>query len=76
MRIRRMRTEQRISCPQRAWLRQSASVRDLGRALVSAEAGGFLLPFEALSLLLVAALVGAVTVARPIEKERQTKDLT
>lgn len=41
----------------------SAQVREIGRALLSTGPGGFVLPFEVISLVLVAALVGAVTVA-------------
>ncbi len=46
----------------------SASVREIGRALLGTGSAGFALPFEVISLVLVAALVGAVTVAgRPGE---------
>ena len=41
----------------------SADVREIGRALLSTQAGGFVLPFEVISLVLIAALVGAITVA-------------
>jgi NADH-quinone oxidoreductase subunit J len=41
----------------------SASVRDIGHALLETGPGGFALPFEVISLVLVAALVGACTVA-------------
>jgi len=41
----------------------SAQVDQLGRALLSVAPGGFALPFEVISLVLVAALVGAITVA-------------
>lgn len=43
---------------------QSATVTQIGLALLSPERGGYLLPFEMISVLLIAALVGAVTVAR------------
>lgn len=43
---------------------KSASVEQIGRALLSPERGGFVLPFEVISLVLIAALIGAVTVAR------------
>jgi NADH-quinone oxidoreductase subunit J len=42
---------------------RAASVHEIGRALLGAGAGGFVLPFEAVSLVLIAALVGAITVA-------------
>ena len=41
----------------------AAQVREIGRALLSTGPGGFVLPFEVISLVLVAALVGAITVA-------------
>ena len=41
----------------------AAQVREIGRALLSTGPGGFVLPFEVISLVLVAALVGACTVA-------------
>lgn len=41
----------------------SASVREIGRALLGTGPGGFALAFEVISLVLVAALVGACTVA-------------
>ena len=48
----------------------SAQVREIGRALLETGPGGFALPFEVISLVLVAALVGAVTIAgRPGEHD-------
>jgi NADH-quinone oxidoreductase subunit J len=41
----------------------SAQVREIGHALLETGPGGFALPFEVISLVLVAALVGACTVA-------------
>jgi NADH-quinone oxidoreductase subunit J len=41
----------------------AAQVREIGRALLETGPGGFVLPFEVISLVLVAALVGAITVA-------------
>jgi NADH-quinone oxidoreductase subunit J len=43
---------------------RSASVTEIGGALLSPGRGGYALPFEAISLLLVAAIIGAITVAR------------
>lgn len=48
---------------------RSASVAQIGRALLDPR--GFLLPFEILSLILVAALIGALTVARSPEDEKR-----
>ena len=48
----------------------SAPVREIGHALLETGPGGFALPFEVISLVLVAALVGAVTIAgRPGEHD-------
>jgi NADH-quinone oxidoreductase subunit J len=41
----------------------SAPVREIGHALLATGPGGFALPFEVISLVLIAALVGACTVA-------------
>jgi len=41
----------------------AAQVGEIGRALLNTGPGGFVLPFEVISLVLVAALVGAITVA-------------
>lgn len=44
---------------------QTASIQEIGKAMLSMEKGGLILPFETISLLLIATLVGALTVARP-----------
>jgi len=50
----------------------AAQVREIGHALLSTKPGGFVLPFEVISLVLIAALVGAVTVAgRPGDDDRK-----
>lgn len=41
----------------------SADVREIGHALLNMGPGGFVLPFEVISLVLIAALIGAITVA-------------
>jgi len=41
----------------------SAQIREIGHALLGTGPDGFALPFEVISLVLVAALVGAITVA-------------
>ena len=43
---------------------------EIGRAILSPGAEGFLLPFELVSLLLLAALIGAVVIARPAQTGR------
>ena len=42
-----------------------ASVKSLGLRLLDAGPGGFLVPFELVSVLLLAAMVGAIAIARP-----------
>jgi NADH-quinone oxidoreductase subunit J len=37
---------------------------DIGMKLLSYDAGGFILPFEVISVLLLAAMIGAITIAR------------
>ncbi len=53
---------------------QSATVEEIGRALLSAKRGGFVLPFEIISLVLIAAIVGAITIARADESKTETKE--
>lgn len=43
------------------------SIIELGTALVDVD--GFVLPFEVASVLLLAAMIGAIVIARPVEKE-------
>ncbi len=50
---------------------RSASVTEIGEALLSPKSGGFVLPFEVISLVLVAAIVGAITVARGGDGEKK-----
>jgi len=42
----------------------STSVTDIGTKLLSYEAGGFILPFEVISVLLLAAMIGAIVIAK------------
>ncbi len=44
--------------------KKSATVEEIGRAMLSPKSNGFVLPFEVISLVLIAALIGAITVAR------------
>jgi len=54
---------------------QSASVAEIGRSLLSPERKGsvlpMVLPFEVISLLLLAAIIGAITVARSGDGEKK-----
>jgi len=43
---------------------KSATIEQIGHALLSPGPGGYALPFEVISLLLIAALIGAITIAR------------
>jgi NADH-quinone oxidoreductase subunit J len=43
---------------------QTSTVTDVGNALISYNRDGFALPFEVISVLLLAALIGAIIVAR------------
>lgn len=43
---------------------EEVPMRDIGLALMSGEKFGYLLPFEALSILLLACIIGAVMIAR------------
>jgi NADH-quinone oxidoreductase subunit J len=42
----------------------TSTVTDVGNALISYNRDGFALPFEVISILLLAALIGAIIVAR------------
>jgi NADH-quinone oxidoreductase subunit J len=42
----------------------STTTADIGRRLLSYDAGGFILPFEVISILLLAAMIGAIIIAK------------
>jgi NADH-quinone oxidoreductase subunit J len=42
----------------------TTTTADIGTILLSYEAGGFILPFEVISVLLLAAMVGAIVIAK------------
>ena len=42
----------------------TASTADIGTKLLSYDAGGFILPFEVVSVLLLAAMIGAIVIAK------------
>lgn len=42
----------------------STTTEDIGLGLLSYEAGGFILPFEVISVLLLAAMIGAIVIAK------------
>lgn len=43
---------------------ENSSVRDIGKALLNYGEGGFVLPFEVISVLLLAAMIGAIVIAK------------
>ena len=43
---------------------KTTSTADIGSKLLSYEAGGFILPFEVISVLLLAAMIGAIIIAK------------
>jgi len=50
-------------------VRTETTVSDIGKGLLSYEAGGFILPFEVISVLLLAAMIGAIIIAKGTKKE-------
>ena len=49
-------------------INQQMQVRDIGRALLSTGSGSYLFPFETVSILLLAALVGCIVIAIRVRK--------
>lgn len=43
---------------------QTTTVEDVGRGILSYDAGGFILPFEVISILLLAAMIGAIIIGK------------
>lgn len=43
---------------------KSTTVEDIGMGLLSYDAGGFILPFEVISILLLAAMIGAIIIGK------------
>jgi len=57
---------------------RSATVTEIGRALISPDKGGFVLAFELISILLIATIIGALTIAFPgdsTDKAKKEKEL-
>jgi len=50
-----------------------ASLSEIGKRLLSPGDNGFLLPFEAISLLLLISLIGSVTIARTFKEDKNTE---
>jgi len=51
-----------------------ASLSSIGKRLISTDETGFLLPFEAISLLLLISLIGAVTIAHTNKEHDKTEE--
>ncbi len=47
---------------------QTANIREFGIRLMTTELGGFIVPFEIISILLLSALVGAIVIAKKDKK--------
>lgn len=52
----------------------SATIAQIGRALLSPGQNGFVLPFEVISLVLIAALIGAATIAHAAVETPKTRE--
>ena len=50
----------------------TTNVTDIGTILLSYDAGGFILPFEVISVLLLAAMIGAIVIAKGINYLNKT----
>ncbi|MGB5667639.1 MAG: NADH-quinone oxidoreductase subunit J [Maribacter sp.] len=53
----------------------TTTTADIGTKLLSYDAGGFILPFEVISILLLAAMVGAIVIAKGKKLENKTDEL-
>jgi len=51
-----------------------ASLAEIGKRLLSPDKSGFLLPFEAISLLLLISLIGAVIIARTHREDKNAEE--
>ena len=49
---------------QEAGVQQTISTADIGKLLLRFDAGGYILPFEVISVLLLAAMIGAIVIAK------------
>jgi NADH-quinone oxidoreductase subunit J len=60
-----------------AGITSTTTTAEIGRALLSTEKGGFILPFEVISILLLSAMIGAIVIAKGgRELKHPTKDKT
>jgi NADH-quinone oxidoreductase subunit J len=54
----------------------TTTTTEIGTGLLSYEAGGFILPFEVISVLLLAAMIGAIIIAKGKKLETNNDDIT
>lgn len=54
----------------------TTTTADIGKLLLSYEAGGFILPFEVISILLLAAMIGAIMIARGVKISKEKTEAT
>ncbi|NOY48311.1 MAG: NADH-quinone oxidoreductase subunit J [Chlorobi bacterium] len=54
----------------------TTTTAEIGTGLLSYEAGGFILPFEVISVLLLAAMIGAIIIAKGRKLETNNDDIT
>lgn len=52
----------------------TGGVKELGRALLSLNAGGYVLPFEMVGLLLLAAMIGCIVIAVKLKELPEGKE--
>lgn len=52
----------------------TTSTEDIGRGLLSYETGGFILPFEVISVLLLASMIGAIIIAKGTKLTNKKND--
>jgi len=55
---------------------KTTTTAEIGTGLLSYEAGGFILPFEVISVLLLAAMIGAIIIAKGKKLEPNKDELT
>ncbi len=51
----------------------STSIKTIGKALINYSDTGYILPFEVVSMLLLAAMVGAIVIAKTYSRKKSTK---
>jgi len=55
---------------------KTTTTAEIGTGLLSYEAGGFILPFEVISVLLLAAMIGAIIIAKGKKLETNNDEIT